>query len=238
MAFLNAGLPVHAFFTTRADGVSSSPYDSLNVAYHVGDVAAYVDGNRALVEKRAGAPVAYMSQVHGNNVSVVSDAGQAPESDALVTATPGLAVAVMVADCVPILMHDAGTGAVAAVHAGRMGVDNGIVAATVDALHALGAKNRTISVNIGPAICGACYEVPADMQGALASRWPSAHATTSWGTPSLDLPAAVWSQIADVGIHNISRIHMCSREREDMFSHRRDGATGRFAGVIVCEGAP
>ena len=197
---LDAGLPVRAFFTTRAGGVSAAPYDSLNAAHHVGDAGDAVAENRARLDALAGARVAYMSQVHGDAIARVHGADERPEADGIVTDAPGLALGVLVADCVPLLLHDASSGAVAAVHAGREGVAKGVVRRAVDALaaHEVGGAGR-ISAAIGPAICGGCYEVPEGMRDDVASIEPAAFATTSWGTPSLDLRAAVEAQLARGG---------------------------------------
>ncbi len=236
---LDAGLPVRAFFTTRAGGFSAPPYDSLNGAFHVGDAEDAVSANRACIEGLADARVAYMSQVHGDTIARIRSAGERPEADGLMTDTSGLALGVLVADCVPILLHHASTGAVAAVHAGRKGVEKGIVGRAVVALTRDGSGGvEGISAAIGPAICGACYEVSEGMRDDVASVEPSSFATTSWGTPSLDLRAAVEAQLRSTGVGNIHRVGGCTRESPDLFSHRRDGVTGRFAGIIRCEIEP
>lgn len=236
---LDAGLPVYAFFTTRHGGFSAAPYDSLNPARHVGDAPGAVDANRARIATLAGGTVAYMSQVHGNVVMHVHGADEGPEADGLITDTSGLALAVLVADCVPVLLHDAATGAVAAVHAGRQGVAKGVMARAIAALAQLGSgRAGEIAASVGPAICGACYEVPEWMRAEVASIEPAAFATTSWGTPSLDLRAAVEAQLRAAGVARLHRVGGCTRESAHLFSHRRDGVTGRFAGVIRCEIAP
>jgi hypothetical protein len=236
---LDAGLAVRAFFTTRVGGFSAAPYASLNGAFHVGDAEDAVEANRVRIDGLAGAPVAYMSQVHGDGVVRVRGADERPEADGLITDTAGLALAVLVADCVPVLLHDAATGAVAAVHAGRQGVAKRVVERAVAALVALGSSGTTgISAAVGPAICGACYEVPDSMRDEVASIEPAAFATTSAGTPSLDLRAAVDAQLRSAGVGSLHRVGGCTRESPELFSHRRDGITGRFSGVIRCEGNP
>ena len=234
-ATLDAGLPVPAFFTTRAGGVSSGPYESFNLGRHVDDEPEAVDANRARLEALAGATIAYMSQVHGDRVVVVGVGDPAPEADGLVTQNPHLALAVLVADCVPILLHDIGSGAVAAVHAGRAGVVRGVVPSAIRLLSSLaGGGAATISASLGPAICGGCYEVPEAMREAVSAVVPAARSTTTWGTPSLDLRAAVWAQLEESGVKAIRLVGGCTREDPALFSHRRDGATGRFAGLIGC----
>jgi hypothetical protein len=233
---LDAGLAVRAFFTTRVGGFSATPYDSLNGAFHVGDSEDAVDGNRVRIAGLARARVAYMSQVHGDVVARVYAADEHPEADGLITDRSGLALAVLVADCVPVLLHDASTGAVAAVHAGRQGVAKRVVERAVAALAALGSGGAGgISAAVGPAICGACYEVPDSLRDQVASIEPAAFATTSWGTPSLDLRSAVDAQLRSAGVGSLHRVGGCTRESPDLYSHRRDGVTGRFSGVIRCE---
>lgn len=235
MTALDAGLAVRAFFTSRDGGASVGPYAGLNVSYAVGDDAESVAENRRLIASLAGAPVAYMSQVHGATVGVVRDASEAPEADAILTATPGLALAVAVADCVPILAHDLTSGAIAAIHAGRRGVSAGVIGAAIAALRAVEPSGAIIEASIGPAICGGCYEVPLEMREEVALVVSEARATTTWGTPSLDLGAAVEAQLRAAGVELVRRVGGCTRESPELFSHRRDGVTGRFAGIIRCE---
>ena len=232
MTALDAGLSVRAFFTTSDGGVSEGPYASLNVSFAVGDEPERVAENRRRVSLLAAAPTAYMSQVHGATVALVRDAGDAPEADAIGTATPGLALAVAVADCVPVLAHDLASGAVVAIHAGRRGVQAGVIGAAIAALRAFEPGRASIEASVGPAICGLCYEVPLEMREEVALRVPEARATTSWGTPSLDLRAAVEAQLRAAGVEIVHRAGGCTREDPQLFSHRRDGVTGRFAGVI------
>jgi len=235
---LDAGLSVRAFFTSRDGGASEGPYAGLNVSFAVGDDSETVAENRKTVARLAGAPTAYMSQVHGATVAVVLDASDAPEADAIITTTPGLALAVAVADCVPILAHELTSGAVAAIHAGRRGVEAGVVGAAIAALRGAAPGDAVIEASVGPAICGACYEVPLEMREAVALVVPQARATSAWGTPSLDLGAAVEAQLRAAGVERVHRVGGCTRESPDLYSHRRDGVTGRFAGVIRCETRP
>lgn len=236
---IDAGLPVRAFFTTREGGVSASPFDSLNLAVHVGDEPHAVATNRARVSDHAGAPVSFLDAAHGIAVAHVRSPGEAPPTaDALVASTPGVALAAIAADCVPVLMHDDATGAVAAVHAGREGLYSGVIDAAVAALLDLRGSRRArgrMRASIGPAICGRCYEVPAEMRERVAVRHPAAFSTTHAGTPALDLPRAVETRLGELGFEGLVRAHDCTAESAHLFSHRRDGATGRFAGVVVCE---
>ncbi|WP_062518404.1 polyphenol oxidase family protein [Demequina gelatinilytica] len=237
---LDAGLPVRAFFTARAGGSSPEPYGSLNLAWHVGDDPEAVARNRAVVSVAAGAPVSFLQAEHGIRVAMVTRPGEEPgPADVLVTRTPGVALGAIAADCLPVLMHDALTGAVAAVHSGREGVRRGAVDAAVAALLDLRtpAQRRVregLSASIGPAICGRCYEVPETMRDEVASRHPTARAVTRAGTPSLDLPRAVETRLGELGFSAVVRHRICTHEDARYFSHRRDGVTGRHAGVVVC----
>jgi YfiH family protein len=170
-----------------------------------------------------------MDQCHGAGVAVVDEVPQTPPScDAVVTRSVDLALAVLVADCVPVLLS--GSGVVAAVHAGRPGLVAGVVPATVAVMHELGAA--TIDAVVGPSVCGRCYEVPEAMREA-ASRVQPVAATVSWtGTPAVDVAAGVVAQLRDAGVE-VRWVPGCTRERPDLYSYRRDGATGRFAGVIA-----
>jgi YfiH family protein len=247
---IDAGLAARGFFTTRSGGVSQHPYSSLNLAAHVGDALARVAANRLTVQQEAGAPVAFLNAEHGARVHRVTDAeAEVPVADVVVSDTPGVALAALAADCVPLLMHDGATGAVVAAHVGRRGLWAGVVDAAVASLLDLrpsSASSATISASVGPAICGDCYEVPAELRREFAKRHPSAISTTRWGAPALDLPRAVETRLGELGVGQVVRSPHCTFENAAFFSHRRDGVTGRQAGVIVCgvslrgapEGAP
>lgn len=236
---IDAGLPIRAFFTTREGGVSVPPFDSLNLAVHVGDEPHAVATNRARVGDLAGVPVSFLAAEHGTAVAHVRVPGESPpKADALVASAPGVAVAAIAADCVPVLMHDSATGAVAAVHAGREGVFAGVIDAAVAALLDLRGAGRArgaMRASIGPSICGRCYEVPEEMRNRVSSRHPAATATTRAGTPGLDLSRAIETRLGELGFVDQVRSAMCTAESHQLFSHRRDGVTGRFAGVAVCE---
>ncbi|WNM23343.1 polyphenol oxidase family protein [Demequina capsici] len=237
---LDAGLRVRSFFTDRAGGCSSGPYSSLNIATHVGDDPDDVARNRLVVADAAGALVTFLRAEHGIAVARIDEPTEDPPiADVLLTTTPGIALGAIAADCVPVLLHDEVTGAVAAVHAGREGLYRGVVDAAVAAMLDLRPRRRGtagMSAAIGPAICGACYEVPEAMRARVGSRHPVAVSSTRAGTPSLDIPRAIETRLAELGIDPILRHHRCTLEDERYFSHRRGAPTGRHAGVIVCEG--
>ncbi|MGW4318324.1 peptidoglycan editing factor PgeF [Streptomyces sp. NPDC004684] len=228
----------HFAFTDRWGGVSAVPYEELNLGGAVGDDPAAVRANRELAAKSLGldpARVVWMNQVHGDDVAVVDGpwtTDPAPPVDGLVTAVRGLALAVLTADCVPVLLADPVARVVAAAHAGRPGMVKGVVPAAVEAMRSLGAEPARIVARTGPAVCGRCYEVPEAMRAEVAAVEPAAHAETSWGTPALDVGAGVHAQLERLGVHDRERSPVCTRESADHFSYRRDRTTGRLAGYV------
>ena len=181
--------------------------------------------------------VVWMNQVHGDRVVRVDGPldGPVDETDALVTTTPRLALAVVTADCVPVLMADARAGVVAAAHAGRVGAQNGVVARTVEAMLDAGAHPEDISVLLGPAVSGRNYEVPAAMAEEVEATLPGSRTTTSRGTPGLDLRAGIARQLMDLGITAVDADPRCTVEDRNLFSHRRDAPTGRLASLVWME---
>lgn len=215
------------FFTDRHGGLSHGDFASLNLAMHVGDEIDQVLANRKLLNDRIG-PVAFMSQVHGDTIVEVRELStEAPTADALITDNPNLALAVMVADCIPLLLSS--MNLVAAVHVGRAGLVNSIALKTVTRMQELGADS--ISAMIGPSICGSCYEVPKELHDSVVSLHPAASSRTSNGTFGLDLPAALKVALETVGVAVESK-DICTFEDENYYSYRRNQVTGRQVGVI------
>ncbi|MQY02315.1 peptidoglycan editing factor PgeF [Actinomadura macrotermitis] len=231
------GPGVRAGFTGRAGGVSRAPYDGLNLGGAVGDDPAAVAANRRLAAAAFGADpgrTVWMRQVHGADVAVVDAPfdGEPPALDAIATTTPGLALGVLVADCAPVLLADPVARVVGAAHSGRPGTAAGVVPALVERMAALGADPARIAAAIGPAACGGCYEVPAAMRDEVAAVAPQAYATTRRGTPGLDIRAGIAGQLAKAGVPEPWIDPRCTIETPDLFSYRRDGRTGRFAGYV------
>jgi YfiH family protein len=228
----------HFAFTDRWGGVSAVPYEELNLGGAVGDDAASVRANRDLAAGSLGldpGQVVWMNQVHGRDVAVVDGpwgAAEPPAVDAVVTARRGLALAVLTADCTPVLLADPVAGIAAAAHAGRPGLVAGVVPAAVGAMVSLGADPARIAARTGPAVCGRCYEVPADMRAAVAESVPEAWSETSWGTPAVDVVAGVHAQLEALGVRDRQRSGVCTMESRDHFSYRRDRTTGRLAGYV------
>ena len=215
-------------FTARTGGVSTDEFSSLNLGDHVGDNPAAISQNREILGNLVSqsAPV-FMDQVHGDNVvEITAENRKLVTADAIITKVVGLPLVVLVADCIPILIS--GGSVVGAVHAGRKGILNDIISKTVLAMHNLGASD--LKANIGPAICRDCYEVDLQMyENALSQR---AELATSPELHCLDLVAAAKSQLQSLGVETTS-VDICTAHDTNYFSYRRDGQTGRSAGVIV-----
>lgn len=228
----------HFAFTDRWGGVSAAPYEELNLGGAVGDDPGAVRANRDIAAKSLGVDpgsVVWMNQVHGADVAVVDEPwGErpVPEVDAIVTARRRLALAVLTADCVPVLLADPVAGVVAAAHAGRPGMVKGVVPAAVRAMVELGAEPGRIVARTGPAVCGRCYEVPESMRAEVGVVEPAAHAETSWGTPAVDVSAGVHAQLDRLGVCDRAQSPVCTLESGDHFSYRRDRTTGRLAGYV------
>jgi YfiH family protein len=226
--------------TTREGGQSRRPYDSFNLGSRVGDDPADVAANHRRLNAELGfaeGHVVWMEQVHGRTVTVVDGPRLEPAeaTDALVTATPGIALAALVADCVPVLLGDPVAGVVAAVHAGRVGARIGVVPETLKAMVAAGADLSTVEVLLGPAVCGQCYEVPSAMQADVEAHLPGSACKTRKGTTGLDLRAGLWEQLAAAGVGKIGIDPRCTVEDQQLFSHRREGTTGRLAAITWIE---
>jgi hypothetical protein len=226
--------PVDLAFTDRYGGVSAVPFDSLNLALEGDDDPEATAANltQVLADFAPGGSVADLHQVHGAVVDVVDslEDRQRPDADGVVTLRPGVVLMVRAADCVPVLLADPVAGVIGAAHSGRPGLAAGVVPATVAAMRERGATD--ITAWIGPHVCGGCYEVPAEMREEVGALVPAAVATTTWGTPALDLGAGVRAQLVDLGA-TVVDVSRCTRESDDLYSYRRDGArAGRLAGLI------
>lgn len=225
-----------------------------NVGLHVGDDEGLVRGRRAGLSEMLGRDVVWMNQTHSTVVEVIARGEQGPvlahsgvalghpamgewgpvEADGVVidarewSGAPALAV--QTADCLPVVLSAANGRVVAAVHAGRRGLLGGILGEAVAALRA--RTDGPIEALIGPAICGSCYEVPEQMASESESSMPGIRTRTSWGTPSLDLPAAAAASLSALGVRVVTDPR-CTLEDQALFSYRRDSGCGRQALVIV-----
>jgi len=179
-----------------------------------------------------------MQQIHSPTVTVVDgpQAGPVPAADGIVTAVEGLALAVLTADCVPVLLSDDDAGVIAAVHAGRVGARDGIVTEALRVMAGLGADPTRISALLGPAASGHFYEVPQEMADDVEAHLPGSRCRTDAGTPGLDLRAGIARQLAEAGVTSVAVDPRCTIADEQLFSHRRGAPTGRLASVIWQEG--
>jgi polyphenol oxidase len=224
--------PVDLAFTDRYGGVSVAPFDELDLAIEGDDPepARAEDLRLLLADFAPGDALADLHQRHAGDVVVADGPVHRAEADGLVTDRPGVVLLVRAADCVPVLLADPDGGVVGAAHAGRPGLAAGVVPATVARMRELGAQQ--ITAWVGPHVCGSCYEVPADLQAEIGAIEPASVATTSWGTPSLDLGAGVRAQLERDGVRVVD-VARCTRESPDLYSYRRDGrAAGRLGGLI------
>lgn len=217
-------------FLGRRGGVSIGPYESLNLAYWVGDDSVHVDENWRRLRGVIGVetPVARPHQVHGKEVHIVTaeNVSEKPSADGMVTATPGIILAVASADCVPILMTDAREKVVGAIHAGWRGVIAGIAREAVIAMASLGAKPRDLRAALGPSIGMCCFEVDAELADRFAREIPDADRHSRAGRSGkayLDLRAIITDQLMAAGLprESIANIGPCTRCANDQFFSRR-----------------
>jgi YfiH family protein len=238
------GHTVEVAFTDRWGGVSDGTYASLDLSRARAGATQELATNKALLAKAFDVEgFVTMHQTHGAEVAQVDRLGSSsPRCDALLTTTPGVALCVTVGDCVPVVLADVDAGVVAVAHAGRLGVVAGVVPATLSSMRVCGAER--IEAWLGPHICGGCYEVPAAMRDDVADVVPAAFCCTTWGTPALDIGAAVVAQLVRGGCDRVDESGPCTRESADLFSYRRQGgASGRLGGLVVlrhraAEGSP
>lgn len=235
----DAGWPagVRALTTLRAPlGVSAAPFDRLNLGVHCGDDPRAVAANRAALAAAAGLPAApcWLRQVHGTVVRrfAAPDASE-PEADAAVTAVRGVVLAILSADCLPVLLAADDGSEVAAAHAGWRGLAAGVIEATVRALRTPPAR---LHVWLGPAAGPGAYEVDAPVRDAFVTAAAEAEATfapTRTGHWRCDLYALARQRLHALGVTRISGgAHCTISAPERFFSHRRDGHCGRMASLV------
>jgi YfiH family protein len=237
-------------FTTRHEGVSRTPYNSLNLGTTTNDQVHNVEGNRSLLARAFGIShdsLVTVRQVHGSDILVIDEPNEdfshflSVEGDAIITNQPGVMIGVCVADCVPILLLDTENKVVAAVHAGWQGTASKLVSKTVTGMKTLFESNpKKLQAVIGPSIGKCCYEVDAPVKQAFAQNsvpWESCAEQAAEGKWRLDLAAANRELLMSVGVPaaqiQVSDMCVCCH-RELFFSYRRDnGETGRQMGFIM-----
>ena len=241
LELLDAGLPepTRGAFTTRTGGVSAHAWSGLNLSVKVDDQFSRVAVNRELLERQVGGPLVLAQQVHGRGVGLVDGpSGRGRLSgvrgvDALVTTVPQLRLTVLGADCLPVLLADPVAGVVAAAHVGRAGLALGVLLETLRVMAEQGAEPARTAASIGPGACGRCYEVPDDLAAESERLAPGSRSTTRQGTSSIDLQAGATRQLTGAGVTAVSFVGGCTVEQPERFySYRRDGLTGRHAGVV------
>ncbi|MBO6556499.1 MAG: peptidoglycan editing factor PgeF [Pseudomonadales bacterium] len=218
---------VRAFFTTRVDGVSVAPYESFNLALHVGDEPDRVKKNRQSLDLPS--EPFYLNQVHSNRCVLATENSASVEADASFTRTRGQILAIMVADCLPVLFSSRQGTVVGVAHAGWRGLANGVLCETVSAMTTK-EKPEDLMAWMGPAISSDCYEVGDDVREQFSSSTGFIERDNrKW---QMDLYAVAREQLASLGV-SVSGGNYCTyREEAQFFSYRRDGVTGRMAGFI------
>jgi YfiH family protein len=210
----------HALFTTRRGGSSRGPYASLNLGLKTDDSRDAVTANRKSLSEKLNLRLTFVRQVHHNRVVIAPDQTDGPpEADGQATAARGIGLAILAADCLPVVV--ASQGAVAMLHAGWRGLASGVIEEGVRALRRLDGRGP-VHAAIGPGAGPCCYEVGEEV-----------HAQFGTHGRTLDLKAIARDQLREAGaetIHDVGLCTMCAPEL--FFSHRRDhGVTGRQAGV-------
>ena len=233
--------------TTRAGGVSAPPFASLNLGAGTGDAPEAVAENRARVARALGVDpsrMVFVRQVHGRDVVRVDAPWPAgvdpPEADAMVTSVADVALAILVADCVPVGLYDPERRVVAVVHAGWRGTAAGVVRACVEALAAQGSRPAALRAVVGPCIGPCCYVVGDEVVEALRAAWPRLPARVvrrdTDGRARVDLRAANVHVLCEAGVPagHVAHLGACTSCHTDtFFSHRAEnGRTGRFAALV------
>jgi hypothetical protein len=226
---------IHAGITTRTGGVSAGPYAALNLALHVGDDAAAVAENRRIVRDGLALPTdpCWLAQMHGTRIIDAAAPGPDRHADGSHATGPGVVCAVLVADCVPVLLCDRAGTEVAAIHAGWRGIAAGVVGA---GLAVMRAGPGDVLAWIGPCIDPPRYEVGAEVRDACLTRDPGAGAcfvATRPGHWFADLSGLVRRQLAYGGVRHIhGGSPGAHADATRFYSHRRDGRTGRMAALV------
>lgn len=220
--------PIRGFATTRAGGVSSSPFDSLNLGTACGDDPACVVENRTRLASLLPASPCWLKQVHGDRVIHLDDWVPDMAADAAWTDRPGQVCAVLTADCLPILVADRQGRCVAAVHAGWRGLAADVVWRCIATLP---VAPGALAAWIGPRICRSHYEVGTEVRDAFTGM-DEAFVSTREGHWQADLARIARSKLVEAGVSRVIDSRACTAGEGRFFSYRRDRHTGRMASVI------
>ena len=219
--------PYEVAFSTRRGGVSSGPYESLNLGLLTDDAPEHVEQNRSRLCEAVGADPARLAmnrQVHAATVNRAEPGERGREGDGLWTNTPGLPMLKLTADCLPVaLARQNGNVGLALLHAGRLGLLEGILEAGVAAL-----GGGQIAAAVGPGIGPCCYEVGETIADAYRARFGG---DTLRGR-NLDLWTAADIVLRNAGVELVERVDVCTACNSEFFSHRRDGGVTGRQGVI------
>jgi hypothetical protein len=221
--------------TTRSGGRSRGIYVANNLAFHVGDDSAVVQANRDSLQHQIGAKsIQWLDQTHSCVCihSTLATAQSAPQADAMWTATPGLALAILTADCVPILLWSPSQSFVAAIHAGWRGLRDGVIEELVKSLPVSG---EALQAWIGPCIGQSCYEVGEEVWSAFVAEDASALLPVSGrvGKRLMSLSVIAAHRLSALGLNHVRQSGFCTYTDGRFYSYRRDGTTGRIASVIM-----
>lgn len=225
---------VHSLVTTRHGGVSTGPYAGLNLGTHVGDAPEIVACNRRLLAAHLPAEPLWLEQVHGTDVVCADVAPAGARADAALTRQAGTVCAVMVADCLPVLLCDANGEVVAAAHAGWRGLAGGVLESTISAM---GVPPARVLAWLGPAIGPAVFEVGDEVRaafcahdGAAAAAFVPGRAQGKW---MADLFLLARQRLMAAGVAQVFGGGLCTvSDPARFYSYRRDGTTGRFAALV------
>jgi len=224
---------IRALITTRAGGVSAGPYASLNLGLRTGDDARAVAANRDRLCATVPAQPKWLRQVHGNGVVEADSLADMPEADAAVARRPGTVCAVLVADCVPVLLADHAGTTIGIAHAGWRGLSSGVIENTV---MQMALAPRDLLAYLGPGIGPKAFEVGADVRDAFLSNEPRAQAAFTPCAPGkwlADLFLLARQRLERVGItHVYGDGHCTYSDPLRFYSYRRESTTGRMAAVI------
>ena len=232
-------------FTTREGGVSKAPFNSNNLAFHVGDNSEDVIQNHLKLAQKMGyqhSDLVHMQQIHSDKIIIVDpdihNFENPPECDALITDIANIPLMVMTADCTPVLLFDNVKDVIAVAHAGRAGAVKGIVPKTIEKMcTSFGSNIEDITVVLGPSIHSCCYEVGEKVANEIMENGYGLAIIYENEKYSLDVNTIIHKQLKESGLHkeNIEDLNICNAcENQDFFSYRADKQkTGRIAGVLM-----